>query len=267
MDCSFAYSPGHDVLRGVSVECPPGHVTAIIGPNAGGKTTLLRLLAGLRTPDRGTVRFEGEAAAEMGALSTLERARRVVYLPQRSEVAFGFSTREVVELGGFAAGRGEKAERAGSNDIVDRALAEVQLAEHAGVGFATLSAGQQQRATLARALVQLDAWRDENGTKRFLLADEPVSAMDPKQALRSMVTIRALASRGFGVVCVLHDLSLALRFADEVVMIAAGGSVLSAGPTPETMHAQSLSDLYGVTFETLHDAEGRPAAFVPTRVM
>lgn len=255
-DASFAYVPGRDVLRGVSVALHPGKTAAIIGPNAGGKTTLLRLLAGLRTPARGSVTVDDAAVAEMSAA---ERAKRLVFVPQHSEVAFAFSTREVVELGSFAGGAGTRA-------LADRALAEVRLSDRAEATFSTLSAGQQQRATLARALVQLDAWTESREARkpRFLLADEPVSAMDPRHAILSLETLRALASRGIGVVCVLHDLSLALRFCDEVVMLGEGGSVLAAGSTRETMTGERLRELYGVGFEALVNARGEAGSFVPT---
>ncbi|HEX8877130.1 MAG TPA: ABC transporter ATP-binding protein [Phycisphaerales bacterium] len=254
-NCTFAYTPGQPVVRGVSVSLEAGRMTAIIGPNAGGKTTLLRLLVGLRDASDGSVTIDDQAVAGM---ASAERARRLVYVPQHSEVAFAFSTREVVTLGSFAAGR------RGAEDAAARALAEVQLEDRAEAAFTTLSAGQQQRATLARALVQLDAWSERGAGARYLLADEPVSAMDPRQALRSLAMVRQLASRGIGVVCVLHDLSLVLRFADEVVMLAAGGRVLAAGPTRETVTAERLGELYGVGFEPLRDARGEAAAFVPT---
>jgi iron complex transport system ATP-binding protein len=254
-DASFAYVPGRDVLRGVSVAFHAGRVAGIIGPNAGGKTTLLRLLAGLRTPTNGSVTV-GDAA--LTDFSATQRARRLVFVPQHAEVAFAFSTREVVELGSFAAG-GQ------SRMMADQALAEVRLSDRAEAAFSTLSAGQQQRATLARALVQLEAWSDATGAHepRFLLADEPVSAMDPRHALSSLETLRGLASRGIGVVCVLHDLSLALRFCDQVVMLGEGGRVLAAGPTRETMTAERLSELYGVGFEPMRDTNGDIAGFVP----
>lgn len=260
-DASFAYVPGRDVLRGVSVAFHPGTVAAIIGPNAGGKTTLLRLLAGLRTPASGSVTVGDATIAD---LSATQRAKRLVFVPQHAEVAFAFSTREVVELGAFAAGTRART-------TAERALAEVRLTDRAEAAFSTLSAGQQQRATLARALVQLDAWSERSGgtggtgarEPRYLLADEPVSAMDPRHALSSLETLRGLASRGIGVVCVLHDLSLALRFCDELVMLGEGGRVLAAGPTRETMTAERLSELYGVGFEPLRDTKGEIAGFAP----
>lgn len=250
--CGFGYAPGRPVIRGVSAAFSPGRVTGVIGPNAGGKTTLLRLLAGLRTPERGRVTLAG---AGIGEMSVSERARRLVFVPQRSEVAFAFAAREIVALGGLGA-EGRAAER------VERALAAVELGDVGETVFSNLSAGQQQRATLARALVQVDAW-NEGGGHRFVLADEPVSAMDPKHAVSALDVLRDVAARGIGVVCVLHDLALVLRFCDDVLLLKQDGTVLALGPTRETLTPERLEELYGVGFETLRGERGDAAGFIP----
>ena len=264
-NCTFAYTPGQPVVRGVSAFFAAGRMTAIIGPNAGGKTTLLRLLAGLRTPDEGRVTLDaasGESA--VGDLSHSTRARRVVFVPQRSEVAFAFATREIVALGQAEGSGGRAARGANGPSIVDRALADVSLADRADTPFVNLSAGQQQRATLARALVQIDAWSDAAGSPetRYLLADEPVSAMDPRHAVEALERMRILTRRNIGVVCVLHDLALVLRFCDDVVLLDQRGTVLAAGPTRDTLTPDRLASLYGIAFDTLRDRSGQPAAFV-----
>ncbi len=272
-NCTFAYTPGQPVIRGVSVSLAAGRLTAIIGPNAGGKTTLLRLLAGLRRPDDGRVHFSGGAGTgtsseeAVGDLSDAQRARRIVFVPQHSDVAFAFSTREIVALGnvrGHAQPRGQGVRGTGeSASSVDRALAELDLSDRADTPFVNLSAGQQQRATLARALVQIEAWNAGNNEPRYLLADEPVSAMDPRHAVRSLALLRALATRGIGVACVLHDLALVLRFCDDAVLLQHDGTVLATGPARETLTPDRLSALYGIEFETLRDHHGDVAAFIP----
>jgi iron complex transport system ATP-binding protein len=272
-NCTFAYTPGQPVVRGVSVALAAGRLTAIIGPNAGGKTTLLRLLAGLRRPDEGRVHVSGgdgtgtSSEEAVGDLSDAQRARRIVFVPQHSDVAFAFSTREIVALGHVrgdaqARGRGPRG-GGGSPSSVDRALAELDLTDRADTPFVNLSAGQQQRATLARALVQIDAWNVANTEPRYLLADEPVSAMDPRHAVRSLTLLRALTARGIGVVCVLHDLALVLRFCDDAVLLQHNGTVLATGPARETLTPDRLGTLYGIAFETLRDDQGDAAAFIP----
>jgi len=248
----FGYEPSRPVLRGVSVALPPGKVVAIIGPNGAGKSTLLRLMAGLRRPQTGEAMYNETAIA---TIPDRERARKLVYLPQQSSVAFDYSVEEVVAMGRFAHG-------AHTPEAATSSLRTVGLRDRAGDPFHILSAGQQQRANLARALAQLGFNHSQD--VRYLLADEPVSAMDPHHALASMLLLRELASRGIGVAVVLHDLSLALRFADEVVLLDSEGRVHSYGATNVVLTPAALKAIFEVEFEQLNDSKGRPASFVPT---
>lgn len=246
----FGYDPSHPVLRGVSVTLSPGRLVAIIGPNGAGKSTLLRLLAGLRNAQSGDALYDGQAISNM---SIRERAQRLVYLPQQSTVAFDYTVREVVEMGAYSLA-------ARSPEAATSSLRTVGLLERSEEAFRILSAGQQQRVSLARALAQLGSAGLAGA--RYLLADEPVSAMDPHHAIASMGLLRAAVTEGVGVAVVLHDLSLALRFADEVVLLDADGQVYSAGPTGETLTPGALHAIFGLGFERLCDSSGSPAAFV-----
>jgi iron complex transport system ATP-binding protein len=284
-DLEFAFGP-RPVLRGVSAEFPDGAVTAVLGPNGAGKSTLLRLLLGVLAPKRGRVLKD---ARPLSAFSRHERAATMAYVPQASQVAFPFSVAEVVRLGRYAAGRGDNVTSVAS------ALARMDIADRALDNFGELSAGQQQRVTVARALAQLDA-RDvpstrtktpttpANGESRdiktrgagvvggtvggtVLLADEPVSAMDPSHALRTMELFESLAAAGMCVVTVLHDLGLVLRYARRVVVLGADGRVAGEGDTAATLTPPLLSRVYGVGFKALADPEspGKPAAMIPRR--
>ncbi len=244
-DVHFEY-PGRPVLRAVSAEFPRAAVTAVIGPNGAGKSTLLRLLLGLLAPSRGTVLKDSKPLA---SLPPRERARTLAYVPQHSQVAFPFTAREVVRLGRYNAG--------GGDDGVDEALARVDIADRARDLFGHLSAGQQQRVTLARALTQLE------GGGHYLLADEPVSAMDPSHALRAMGVLTSLAAAGLGVVVVLHDLSLVLRYASRVVVLAPDGTPAAEGPVGEVLAPGLLERVYGVPFRPLLDQDGRTLGLVP----
>jgi len=247
----FGYEPSRPVLRGVSAVFPPGKVVAIIGPNGAGKSTLLKLLAGLRRAQTGEVMYNETDIAKM---TDRERAQRLVYLPQHSSVAFDYTVQEVVAMGRFAHG-------AHTPEAAESSLRTVGLHQRANDAFHTLSAGQQQRVTLARAIAQIGF--NHSREEKFLLADEPVSAMDPHHALASMLLLRELASRGIGVAVVLHDLSLALRFANEVVLLDPDGKVHSYGNTETALTSSALHSVFGIEFEQLRDAKGRPAAFVP----
>lgn len=225
------------VLAGVSLRLAPGRLTAIIGPNAAGKSTLLKLLLGLLQPKAGRVELDG---AGLEAMSHAQRVRALAYVPQSSSLAFSYATRDVVAMGRLVEGG------SGSAEAVDAALARVDMLAQADVPFAHLSAGQRQRVTLARALVQLELACE--GT-RVLLCDEPVSAMDPRHALEAMSLLRDLAVRkGVAVGVVLHDLSAALRFADDAVALGADGRVLAAGLAAEVLRAEVLERLFGVAF-------------------
>ncbi len=164
--------------------------------------------------------------------SARDRARRVALAVQQPGVAFGFDARRVIAFG---------AEGGGSpGAAVEREMDRFSLAEFAGRPFDTLSVGQRQRVSLARAFAQLDA---RAGT--YLLADEPVSAMDPRHAIRAVRAIRELADSGVGVGIVLHDLSLAASLADEAVLIASDPTGGAQGPASEVLTSATLSERFG----------------------
>jgi iron complex transport system ATP-binding protein len=247
VNLSFGYVAQRPVLREVSLALEPGAVTAIVGPNGAGKSTMLRLLLGILEPDSGQVFLDG---VPVGAIPHRQRARRLAYVPQRPSVAFAFSVREYVELGGFAAPgvfRAAAAEAIESAELVDRA----------NDPFPTLSAGQQQRAAMARAIVQLNG---SAGSPTALLADEPVSAMDPRHALRAMGLLRGLAARGAAVGVVLHDLGLGLRFCDRAAVLDAGGRLVGAGHAASTLTPTVLDPVFGVRFSP---AGKSPGVLVP----
>ncbi|MCW5776263.1 MAG: ABC transporter ATP-binding protein [Phycisphaeraceae bacterium] len=237
---SFAYRRGRPVLRDLTLHFEPGTVTAVLGPNGAGKTTLLRLLLGLREPDAGRVMLDARSVA---SLSARERAARMAYVPQRSRMAFAFTVREVVSHARFAT----PDER--TDDSVASALREVGLETLADEPFERLSAGQQQRTLIARAIAQLSAPCPEGAT-RVLAADEPLSTLDPKHALEAAALIRSLVARGpsLAAVVVLHDLTAALRFADRAAVLDATGRLAALGPTGETLTPDLLAGVFGVPF-------------------
>lgn len=235
----YAFVPGKPVLRGVSLSARSGRLTAVVGPNGAGKSTLLRLALGAITPAGGQVLLDGHPVASLRGEAL---RRRIAYVPQKVLVAFAFTTREVVELGCLGQGSAKAREAAAT------ALAEVDLSHRRDDVFATLSAGQQQRAVIARALAQLRVTGAAPGPTRLLLADEPVSAMDPAHALSTLELLAACARSGIALVVVLHDLTLARRFADDVVVLDATGRVAGAGPAPLVLAPAVLDPVFGVRF-------------------
>jgi iron complex transport system ATP-binding protein len=216
-------------LSNASCAIVPGAITVLVGPNGAGKSTLLRVLAGVRRPDAGRVELAGR---DLSALTARDRARAIALVAQQPSVAFDFDARRVIAFGAEGAGRPARG--------VDLAIERFDLGPIAGSPFGVLSVGQRQRVSLARAWAQLDT--DAPG---YLLADEPVSAMDPAFGVRALQAMRDLADRGAGVALVLHDLTAAARVADRAVLIDARGRTIAEGDAAAVLTAQALSDLYG----------------------
>jgi iron complex transport system ATP-binding protein len=230
---------GRTALNGVSCAVTPGAITVFIGPNGAGKSTMLRVLAGVRRPDRGTVSINGTPLQDHSAR---QRARCIALVSQQTTVAFDFDARRVIAFGAEGAGRPAAS--------VDRAMARFALEGLAATPFGALSVGQRQRVSLARAWAQLDQ-RDQ-ADPGYLLADEPVSAMDPAHAVRSLAEFRAMADRGLGVGLVLHDLSAAVRVADRAVLLDQTGRVIDQGDADAVLTDSALSGIFGTPIHRAH---------------
>ncbi|MBO6512720.1 MAG: ABC transporter ATP-binding protein [Phycisphaerales bacterium] len=243
---SFAYPKGPTVLKQIECSIHPGSITAIIGPNGAGKSTLLRILAGLTTPDEGSVTLDGSS---IHSLSAQSRARQIAFIAQRSSLAFDFDARMVISFGRLALEKDAAA--------VDRAIERFGLIDLADRPVGSLSIGQQQRVSLARAWAQLDPFSfTDSAASRYLLADEPTSAMDPKHQLDTMDALRDLAEQGIGVAFVAHDLTLASRAADRVVLMSEQGTIEAHGPIDEVLTPDRLTKIFETPFIS-GDIQGR----------
>jgi len=233
------------VLRDVSVALTPGQVTAIIGPNGAGKSTLLACLAGLREADRG-VAYMGEQL--LSDLSPRLRAQRIGFLPQIPEIAWAVHVRTLVGLGRipFTGASGLSAEDA---KAVDEAMALTDTAGLADRIVTTLSGGERARVLLARALAGDPVW---------LLADEPLTGLDPGHQFDAAALFRKLAQRGRGVVITLHDLHMAMRVADRIIVLAEG-RVLADGPPTTALAPDVLTTAYGIR---THITQGESGAVI-----
>lgn len=225
---------GIEVLRQASFIARRGAVTGLIGPNGVGKTTLLKTIAGLLPLD-GTVKFDGQLLPGLPAA----RARLIGYLPQGHEVHWPLSVRRTVELGrmphqgGF--GRQSLADRA----IVDRCMTATGVSELAERQVTHLSGGERARVMLARVLAT---------EAPILLADEPVAALDPGQQLRILELLRAEAvERNRVVIVVLHELSLAARYCDDLALLLPDLGMI-AGPVADVLTPAVLERAYGLPF-------------------
>jgi len=132
--------------------------------------------------------------------------------------------------------------------------------------FNTLSAGQQQRVSIARAIAQLIGRGSDARHPRFLLADEPLAALDPRHALRTLDALRGLAERGVGVVVVMHDLTASLRLGNEAIAMDARGCIRKQGDASDVLGPGTLEGVFGVEFESVGLGGGSPA-IVPRRAV
>jgi iron complex transport system ATP-binding protein len=233
------------VLHGCTLTVGRGEVVAIVGPNGAGKSTLLRVLAGLLRPTSGSVRIDG---VDVATLARPELARRIAVVPQIFDTLFPFSVREVVSLGRTARlglfGGSSRADTA----AVERAIADLDLADLASRRIDRLSGGERQRAVLAMALAQ---------ETDVLLLDEPTVHLDPAHQVAMLRLVRELAcARGLAVAAVLHDLNLAASMATRIAVIADGRVVCDA--SPETvMNADLIRDVFGSGL-SVGRLDGRP---------
>ncbi|MEW5424452.1 heme ABC transporter ATP-binding protein [Amorphus sp. 3PC139-8] len=230
---------GRWLIRDVAFSAEPGKTIAVIGPNGAGKSTLLKVLTGELNPDTGQVQLDG---SDVARLSRAILARRRAVLPQATTLTFPFSVREVAELGitvpAFPLSGPARAA------LVGRALQTVELSALADASFDTLSGGEKQRAQLARVLCQLWAAEGE-GAMPLLFLDEPTASQDLAHQLAVLDVARDHAKRGGAVVAVLHDLNLAVAWADRIVAIS-GGRIYADGPAETVVTETMLADVFQV---------------------
>lgn len=224
-------------LEGINVETKQGSLIAILGPNASGKSTLLKCILGSLHPQSGRVMLDDRP---IGSLKARELAQRIAYVPQRSYVSAAFTVREVVELGRYALVPDAKK--------VAAAIIQLDLAGVSDRIYSTLSVGQQQRVMMARAMAQLSP-------DGLLLLDEPTSAMDLKHVRETMGLLQGLARGGATVLLVVHDIALASQVAD-IAWLLMEGKLLASGPRADVLTLQRLQEVFQVPFERVESKNG-----------
>lgn len=211
------------LLSEIDLRLRPGELAIVAGPNGAGKSTLVRVLAGAVTPSAGDVSFFGRP---LSSWSAGERARRRAVVSQQSEIAFGFTSREVVLLGRHP--HSERVEGRRDLEAAERALEQVEAAHLADRDVTTLSSGERQRVEIARALAQLEG--DLPAVETALLLDEPTSNLDLAHQHGVLALARAISRQGRLVLAVLHDLNLAAQYADRLVVLDAGRVAADGAP-------------------------------------
>lgn len=230
------------LLEDVTLTTRVGEITVILGPNGAGKSTLLRVCAGMLPPDRGEIYLFGQAVK---GLSWSALARQRAILPQASSLPFPFSVAEVVALGL----RDQDAER--HRQRIAKLLAAVDLEGWQDRLYPTLSGGEQQRVQLARILAQA-----RDGTRPFLLLlDEPVSELDLRHQHEVFRLLRRSVTEPFAVVAVVHDLNLALRYADHAVLLDQGRVAVDGKPL-DVLEADHMRRVFGIESRLERDDTG-----------
>lgn len=235
----FGYRQDTQVLRGVDLSVRPGTLTMILGPNGSGKTTLLRCLLGAIEPAGGEVLLDGRQLARH---SPRELARLLAYVPQFPQAAFAYSVQEIVLLGRFA--HSGVLGLAGKHDlaVVRQAMIMTQTLDLAGRTLEELSGGEAQRVMIARALAQQPS---------VMLLDEPTSHLDIRsQLVIHQMMVRLAHEWEMAVVCVSHDINMAARFADELVLMRSG-EVAAQGAPADVVTRDTIQRVYDVTVELL----------------
>ncbi len=255
------------LLHPITCAFKPGQVTAILGPNGAGKSTLMSVLTGQRRPDAGHVQWQGKALVDGDAA---ELARLRAFVAQETQMAFDFTVREVVALGRYPHRRQPSQHEASIPELAMQSTHVGLLSDRA---LNTLSGGEKARAHLARALAQV--WENtgqayaapsrpwqvqpslgavrhtlmserEVTRSRWLMLDEPTAALDLQHQHRMLQLARNWAKQqGVGVVAVLHDLNLALRYSDSALVLA-DGQLLAQGKTADVLTPERIGQVWGV---------------------
>jgi len=248
-DLTIGY-PDHTVGRGLDVVLSTGEVLALLGPNGGGKTTLLKTLLGLLRPKAGEVRLGDRP---LGDYSARERARVVAYVPQVHIGTFAFTVETVVLMGRTAHGslfsRPSPHDRAVARTVLER----FGISALANRPYTMISGGERQLVLLARALAQ---------EPQFIVLDEPTASLDFGNQGKVMNEIRALAKSGHGVLFTTHDPNHALRAADRAYLLR-NGARIAEGAVATVLNREQLEALYHTSVERLTDNDSGAVAFLP----
>ncbi len=254
---------GREVIRGVDLTLDRGQLICLLGPNGSGKSTLVRALCGILPHSDGQVRLDGQ---DLGAFTPAALARQIGFLPQEVQPGFSFRVHEAVALGVRCAGQASWF-RPGPNPETDaavrRALDAVDALDLIDRHLDHLSGGERRRVLLASVLAQ---------SPQYLLLDEPTAMLDLEHQVSLFERLAGLAAggsdigdgqstatrKGLGVLVVTHDLNLAARWADQILLLQ-NGDITASGPPKEVLTREKLEPVFGQRFDLLKTESGHTA--------
>ncbi|WP_254764025.1 heme ABC transporter ATP-binding protein [Natrinema marinum] len=229
-DCSIAFGD-LEVLENISLTVDPGEFVGLVGPNGAGKTTLLRLISGALEPDSGTVTIDD---VDVHGVSSRRSSRLVSVVPQDTTLSFSFPVRDVVEMGRHPHRSRFSSATTEDREAVENALERTQIAELADRAIDEVSGGQRQRVVLARAIAQ---------STPVMLLDEPTASLDVNHQVETLELVRELVDEGRTVVAAIHDLDLAARYCDRLVMLS-DGRIAEDGAPSTVLTSETLADSF-----------------------
>jgi iron complex transport system ATP-binding protein len=233
---------GRRVLTGIALKLAPGTITGVLGPNGAGKSTLMRALAG-QIAGTGSIAVDGRDLAQ---LSFAERARLIAHLPQARIISWPLTVRDLVGLGRMPWQGASRAFSDRDRALCAEAMETMDVAGLADRPATELSGGEQARVLAARAIAQ---------DTPVLLADEPASGLDPAHQMTMMAGLRKLAAKGRTLLVSLHDLTLAARWCDRILLLKEG-RLAAEGPPADVLTPERLIDVFGVVAHIDHDEGG-----------
>lgn len=239
---SFSY-PGRRVLDGVSLVVREGEVAGLVGANGSGKSTLLQVALGAFETEQGEVRLDG---MPVRSLSRREIARRAAFVPQDTAVPFAFPVEDVIHMGRFPHLGRFQVEGPDDQRAVAEAMRITETEHLSGRPVNELSGGERQRVFLARALAQ---------SPKLLALDEPISNLDLVHQIETLMVVREMASGGRGAIVAMHDLSLASRFCDRILLLS-GGRIVAEGQAAAVFTPENLRAHFGIEARVECMAEG-----------
>ncbi len=247
---SFSYDGEIEQVRGVSMELHGGRMVGVIGPNGAGKSTLLKAAAGILNVSSGRIEIRGR---NLSTMPRREVAVELGYMPQHVNIVSGYSVEQVVAMGRYCHLKGFGFSSAHDREVIEQAMAEAEVLEFRGRDIAQLSGGEQQRVLLGSVLAQ---------EPNILLLDEPTTGLDLHHQGSFFALLARQSQAGKAVMVVTHDLNLAAKYCDELVLMHKGEKIASGVPG-EVITAEHISQAYNEDIIiSKHPETGRPLVFV-----